>query len=183
MLTDNDAPEPDLAEAIRELRDSPPERDLWPMIHAELPPRIRRGFVQVRWPIAVAAGLTLIAASVGGTAAWLTREPALGRSSAPADTGEGLLLTVAGGGANYAAIERAIADLDAALQANVESFEPGTYHGIAKSLALLDHAIADAAARERKAPDDPQVERYLASALQRKLDVLRTVTQLTTTRS
>ena len=63
------------------------------------------------------------------------------------------------------------------------TLDPKTREGIRASLAALDQVIADAATLQRATPDDPRSAHYLTSALQKKLDVLRTVTRRTAIRT
>ncbi|HEX3927464.1 MAG TPA: hypothetical protein VHW65_05665 [Gemmatimonadales bacterium] len=169
--------DPVLGRAVATLRDTPPGNDLWPGIASQMAPRVPRGTLLVRWPAALAAGLVVAVASAGGTAVWLhahavpapvttvaaTGTPAVRASLIPADT----------------ALAHAIVDLETTVRANMASVDPAARASITKGLAALDGAIAEAQAERLATPDDPRAARYLTSTLRRKLDLLRTVSQLT----
>lgn len=182
MDTDRNDLDPRLAEAIGGLRDEAPAEDLWPRIAPRLAMRRPAGTLLVRWPTALAAGLAIAVASMGGTWAMLQR----GGTVAPlADSGAALTVTPAATAEAPAdvALTRAIDELERLITRNEAGLDSTARAGITQSLATLDAAIAQATARRRAAPDDPRAARYLTSTLQRKLDVLRTVTTLTTGRS
>ena len=177
MDTDRN-PDPHLAEAIARLRDTQPEIDLWPGIARQLEPRRGRGTVTMRWPVALAAGITIVVASSAGTMALLRR-------AAPADSTAAPRASVAATPAaaqltpEDAALARAIDELERAVRANLDHLDPEARGSVNRSLQLLDQAIAQAAARHSAAPDDPRIAQYLTTTLRKKLDLLRTVSQLT----
>lgn len=180
---DND---PSLADEIGSLRDTPPANDLWPAIARQLEPRQPRGTLLIRWPVAIAAGLVLAVATSAGTliALRVTRGPV-----APATTTTVATTPVAPAGSGTAvaasfapadsALASAIDDLERAVRSNLVHVDPEARNSINQSLTLLDHAIAQAAARQSAAPDDPRVASYLTSTLRKKLQLLRTVSELT----
>lgn len=179
MQVDNDRPDPVLEQAIRGLEDRPPETDLWP----QMVPRLRRrrpGMVELRWPVAVAAGLVLVAASVGGTAAWLSRADQ--RTTAALVSTRGAVVVAAAAESDLE-VARAIAELETLLQANVTNIGTDTYRALATSLAILDEAIAGAAERQRATPEDTSAQRHFSASLRKKLDVLEKVTRKTSIRS
>jgi hypothetical protein len=185
MATDHDDPlDPRLAEAIAALRDAPPSDDLWPEIAPRLAPRHPAGTLLLRWPTAIAAGLVIATASVGGTL-WMLR----GEAAVPAP---GIASSVDAVPANVVvaahtpadqALQRAIGELESRLVLAEGSLDATTRDGIRASLDALDRAIADAAARQRATPDDARSAHYLTSALQKKLEVLRTLTRRTAIRT
>jgi hypothetical protein len=65
------------------------------------------------------------------------------------------------------------------VRGSLSRLDPEARSSVVKSLTALDDAIAQAATRQIAAPDDPGVARYLSSTLRKKLDLLRTVNQLT----
>lgn len=186
MVTNDDDPlDPRLMEAIATLRDTPPAEDLWPEIAPQLTPRHPAGTFLLRWPTAIAAGLVIASASIGGTMLLLRS----GTVVPPAATAaQAALVTPAG---NLAAahtpadqaLQQAIGQLEARLASTETTLDPKTREGIRASLAALDQVIADAATLQRATPDDPRSAHYLTSALQKKLDVLRTVTRRTAIRT
>lgn len=185
MATDHDDPlDPRLAEAIATLRDAPPSDDLWPEIAPRLAPRHPAGTLLVRWPTAIAAGLVIATASIGGTLLLLRGNTVV----EPTTTAAAPLATPANAVAAAhtpadQALQRAIGELEGRLALAEGTLDPQTRDGIRASLAALDQAIADAAARQRATPDDARSAHYLTSALQKKLEVLRTVTRRTAIRT
>lgn len=179
MQADNDPPDPVLARAIARLEDRPPEADLW----AHIQPRLvtnRTGVLALRWPVAVAAGLVLVAASVGGTVAWLGRAAPRPAAALVATPGSAVVTAASEGDLE---VSRAIAELEALLQDNVTNIGTDTYRALATSLAILDQAIAAAAERQRAMPDDTSARRHFSASLRKKLDVLEKVTLKTSIRS
>ncbi|HEY3935358.1 MAG TPA: hypothetical protein VGL65_12160 [Gemmatimonadales bacterium] len=180
---DND---PHLADAIASLKDTPPSTDLWPGIARQLEPRPSRGMIQLRWPVAIAAGLVIAIATSAGTA--IALHLIRGAPTSPAGTtvaanpasGKVPSATIA---ASFApadsALASAIDDLERAVRANLDHLDPEARTSVNQSLSLLDQAIAQAAARQNAAPDDPRVANYLTSTLRKKLQLLRTVSELT----
>lgn len=186
MATDHHDPlDRRLADAIATLRDTPPAEDLWAGIAPQLTPRHPAGTFLLRWPTAIAAGLVIASASIGGTLL-LLRSGAVVPPTAPA--GEATPVApattiVAAHTPADQALQQAISQLEARLTSTEATIDPATREGIRASLAALDRAIADAATLQRATPDDPRSAQYLTSALQKKLDVLRTVTRRTTIRT
>lgn len=180
MATDLDGPDPRLAEALRGLRDREPATDLWPGIATRIGKRKVR-VLEIRWPVAAAAALTLLA---GGAA--LSRLTDGGGSPTPAtlanvDTDSqatsadspAIVLPV-GFDRAEATLSEAIDQLEAAYLAAAPSLDPEVREAIAQSLASLDTAIVDARSRAGSSPADVDAARYLTRTMQRKLSVLRT---------
>jgi hypothetical protein len=178
---DND---PGLADEIGTLRDTPPANDLWPAIARQLEPRQPRGTLLIRWPVAIAAGLVLAVATSAGTliALRMTRSsaaPASTVAATPTAPAESSTAVAASFAPADSALASAIDDLERAVRSNLVHVDPEARNSINQSLTLLDHAIAQAAARQSAAPDDPRVASYLTSTLRKKLQLLRTVSELT----
>ncbi|MDX2262114.1 MAG: hypothetical protein SFU84_10510 [Gemmatimonadales bacterium] len=185
MATNQDDPiDPRLAEAIATLRDTPPSDDLWPEIAPRLAPRHPAGTLLLRWPTAIAAGLVIATASIGGTLLLLRGDAV---TPAPSATQASLATPANAVAAAHTpadqALQRAIGELEGRLALAEGSFDATTRDGIRASLDALDRAIADAAARQRATPDDARSAHYLTSALQKKLEVLRTLTRRTAIRT
>lgn len=178
MPVDDEPLDPILAEAVDSLRDRQPARDLWPEIAPRLSPRRPKGSVLLRWPTALAAGIAIAVLSAGGTTMLLRRHATVPAGAAAATS----VVPVAWSSAD-STLERAITDLERSLRATMGQLDEPARAGINRSLAVLDQAIADAAARRAATPDDPRAGRYLTSTLRKKLDVLRTVSTLTAHRS
>jgi hypothetical protein len=177
MVTDHDGPDPRLAEALRDLRDREPANDLWPGIVRRIerrPPRV----LHLRWPVAVAAALTLFA---GGAA--LDRmlqpesDPSATATMSPSDA-EGPLVLPAGFNSAEASLAEAIDQLERAYLAAAPTLDPEVRLAIGSSLASLDTAIVEARNRAGSAPTDVDAARYLTRTMQRKLSVLRTATNM-----
>lgn len=179
MHVDDDPLDPRLAAAIEELRDRAPAIDLWPAIAPRLNARRPRGSILLRWPTALAAGITIALVSAGSTMIVLRRTGAVAPVSSIAPTA---ITRVAFTPAD-STLERAIHDLELSVRTTMTQLDEPARTGIARALAVLDQAIADAAARRVASPDDPRAETYLTATLRKKLKVLRTVSTLTARRS
>jgi hypothetical protein len=136
--------------------------------------------LQVRWPVAAAAALSLMA---GGAALSRLLLPDGAADTAPMaltpDTDPALLLPV-GFDRAEAALTDAIAQLQAAYQAAAPTLDPEVRSAVAQSLASLDTAIVDARRRAGASPTDVDAARYLTRTMQRKLSVLRTAANMAT---
>ncbi len=178
MATDHDELDPRLAAAIRGLEDRGPEVDLWPGIARRITPR-RPGTLQLRWPVAVAAALALVAGSAAITSALL---PGRGAPTTTAAIANGASTPALPAGYERAeqTLSTAIDRLEEAYAAAEPRLDPATRTQIKASLAALDTAIADARTRADAAPTDLRAAKYLTHAMQRKLDVLQTVATMTT---
>lgn len=186
MATNDDDPlDPRLMEAIATLRDTPPVEDLWPEIAPQLTPRHPAGMLLLRWPTAIAAGLVIASASIGGTMLLLRARAVV--PTATTTVQQALVLPASDVAAAHTpadqALQQAIGQLEARLAGTEQGLDAKTREGIRASLAALDQVIADAATLQRATPDDPRRAQYLTSALQKKLDVLRTVTRRTAIRT
>jgi cytochrome c551/c552 len=179
MGTD-DPLDPMLGDALSRLRDAHPDRDLWPHIARQLEPRIPRGTMMLRWPTALAAGLAIAIATSVSTAVLLHRVGGADRTVAFNRTVEPALSTVAASFAPAdAALARAVDDLEKAVRGSLGELDPEARTTVTKTLTMLDAAIAQAAERQIASPDDPRAAKYLTSTLRKKLQLLRTVSELT----
>lgn len=183
MAIEHDDLDPHLLEAIRELRDIPPERDIWTEIAPRLQPRAMPGTVRLRWPTALAAGLAVAVASVGGTVAVLRRTAAPHPVVTLPDNAGLPIITAAVASPADTTLASAISQLETTLQVLQEKLDPGSRESLNRSLRVLDQAIAEASAQRRAEPDDPRAARYLTATLRKKLDVLRSATVLASSRS
>ena len=179
MPTDHEPLDLRLAEAIRDLRDQAPTTDLWPGIAPRLTPKQPRGALLLRWPVALAAGITIALVSAAGTMAVLRRSSPV----APIGTAAPTAMTRVAFTPADSTLERAIHDLELSVRATMAQLDEPARTGIARSLTVLDQAITDAAARRLASPDDPRAETYLTATLRKKLKVLRSVSTLTARRS
>lgn len=176
----DDSLDPMLTEAISCLRDTHPGQDLWPHIARQLEPRRPRGTLMIRWPTALAAGLTIAIATSASTALLLRHTSAADSAAATTAVARPDRATLAASFApGDAALVRAVADLERAVRGALGQLDPEARNAVKQTLAMLDQAIAQAAERQTAAPDDPRAARYLTSTLRKKLQLLRTVSELT----
>jgi hypothetical protein len=177
----DDPRDPRLESAIAALRDSPPPLDLWPGIARTLHPRRPRGTLLVRWPVALAAGLAIATLTSATTVIWLHHQaaPASPGAIASLPTPTPTPLVSASFAPADAALAQAISQLESVVRMQLATVAPGPRTAVDSSLAALDRAVAQAAARQAAAPNDPDAADYLTSTLRKKLQVLRTVSHLT----
>lgn len=183
-----------LAQAIGQLPEAQPSRDLWPAVRARIEqhgrPEPRRRTITFTLPqlalaasllMAVTAGVSWLASSRPGAgspagdvvAAGETPVQAQVESTAPADVVP----------ANFAdaQFDAAVADLERILQEERHSLDPRTVMVIERNLKAIDDAIREARAALDKDPANPYLNSHLADARRRKLDLLRRATFLTPT--
>ena len=177
---DNDSElDPKLSDAIGRLRDTQPDRDLWPHIARHLEPRQARGTLLMRWPTALAAGFAIVIATSAGTTYWVHRQTKAESAIA------GIVASQPGPAAlppldsNEVALARAVGDLERAVKGTLNQLDPDARVTVTKTLTMLDAAIAQASARQAAAPEDPRAAKFLSSTLRKKLQLLRTVSELT----
>ena len=133
----------------------------------------------IRWPTALAAGLVIAMATAASTAIVLHHASAADSTVAAAPSaGPISAIVTASFAPGDAALARAIDDLEQAVRASLSHLDPDARRSVHQSLGALDAAIAQAAARQSAAPGDPGAARYLTSTLRKKLQLLRTVSQL-----
>ncbi len=169
-----------LGDALSRLRDTRPDRDLWPHIARQLEPRVPRGTMMLRWPTALAAGLLIAIATSVSTAVLLHHSGVANTTVASNRAAQPELSTVAASFApGDAALARAVDDLEKAVRGSLDQLDPEARTTVTKTLAMLDAAIAQAAERQIASPDDPHAARNLTSTLRKKLQLLRTVSELT----
>lgn len=157
-----------------------PPRDLWPDVAARLDRAsfIRRSVWSMRYVLAAAAVL-LIAISSTITALVVSRST----------RDEGATARVIGGGplaasilARWQAAEtqylRATAELQEALEAAKTQLAPETGVRIEKNLRIIDAAIQESRAALATDPQDREVAQMLLATYEKKLEVLRQVTRL-----
>ena len=184
----NDALEQDdiLVQAIGELRDEAPGRDLWPGVAARIQATPRRRTIAVTWSqLAVAASL-LVAVSAGLT--WfVARQPVAAPASTeivvqaenePVGSADGQVQQ-----ANFAdkQYDAAVVDLEKILRDDRDRLDPRTVMVIERNLQTIDDAIAQAREALDKDPANPYLNSHLADARRRKLDLLRRATTLAST--
>lgn len=179
-MASDDPIDPILGDAISRLRDAHPDRDLWPHIARQLEPRLPRGSMVIRWPTALVAGLLIAIATSAGTALVVHRLNSSAQVVAARDSAAAPLSTLAASFApGDAALAHAVEDLEKAVRGSLGQLDPEARATINKTLTMLDQAIAQAAERQIASPDDPHAAKYLTSTLRKKLQLLRTVSELT----
>jgi hypothetical protein len=175
----HDDKDPLLSDAIARLRDSQPDRDLWPNIARQLEPRRARGTLLMRWPTALAAGLVIIAASSASTVLLLRHQAGTGAAIAGVAASQPRPVPAARMAPADSALAKAVDDLERAVKRSLDQLDPEARTTVTRTLAMLDQAIAQATARQSASPDDPGAARFLTSTLRKKLQLLRTVSELT----
>lgn len=176
MVIERDPPDERLAAAIAGLRDSEPDRDLWPEIRAGISAR-REPALQLRWPVAIAAGLLLLlGGAIAGRQLAVRQQPDMNVVTATPETQPEYI--TAGFSDAELTLASAIDDLQRAYADAAPRLDVGTRSAIASSLAAIDSAIAQARNVAGDAPEDVAAARYLTRAMQRKLKVLQTATSM-----
>jgi anti-sigma factor RsiW len=172
-----------LAQAAALPKVARPGRDLWPGIAEEIGKPHRVLTFQARtavWGGLAAAAALLIAVLLGrgpgeggpgSGSASQTASPSLVSASPEADLREAE--------GDY---ERAIQALVAALEANRDRLAPETLRGVEQNLAVIDEAVREVRAALDQEPGNPELTRMLASTQRKKVDVLRRVVKLSTSR-
>lgn len=167
-----------------------PERDLWPGVAQGssaantpvLPFRPRR--LSLSWPQAIAASIALVAVSSG--AVWMamrdraTTEPPVVAADAPDRGPEPGSVAMPVSLPNFAdeAYDSAVRDLRSALEAGRNRLDTQTIQVLEKNLAAIDQAIEQARKALEADPANVPLSSYLASVRRRKLDLLRTASDL-----
>jgi anti-sigma factor RsiW len=167
----------------------PPAVDLWAGVHARLQPRGGAGRrtssekFSFTWPELAAAGLALMVLS--GSAVWIAEhggratsmEPTAAATRTSAAMPEQGSVPVAFVDPHY---DRAIADLEEAIDNGRSRLDPQTVRIVERNLAAIDRAIEDSRRALARDPANTYLNRHLAEARQRKLDLLRQAAALTT---
>lgn len=168
-----------------------PERDLWPAVasHANRRASVatianhRARRLSLSWPQALAASVALVAVSSG--AMWLAMrdrvQPAAPQVAENSDRGpEPGTAAVPVSMPNFAdeAYDSAVKDLRAALDAGRNRLDAQTIQVLEKNLAAIDQAIDQARKALEADPANVSLSSYLASVRRRKLDLLRTASDL-----
>lgn len=184
-----------LVKAAAGLEDRPPERDLWPGIAERLEERgpvvvpfdagrsARRRF-RLSLPQMAAAVVAALLIGVAGTwfaiergepgAPTVAEAPAGGSSGRPSGTSPIVSVSESAAGPSYA---EAVAELEAMLEQRRDRLDPETLRAVERNLEILDQAITEIRIALEENPDDPYLNRHLATTMKRKVDVLRQATQ------
>lgn len=159
-----------------------PTSDLWPGIEQRVCAiRPVRRTVTFSFGQLAAAAILLVAVSAG--LAWvLLRGPSSTPSSTVPETASfsrprpSTALPVSFADETY---DRAVADLERALEDGRARLDPNTVRIIEKNLQTIDAAIAQAQRALEADPSNTYLNGHLASARQRKLALLRSVSRMT----
>ena len=159
-----------------------PASDLWPGIEQRVQAiRPVRRTVTFSFGQLAAAAMVLIALS-GGVAWMLLRGPSPGPPSTMTEVPSSTrprpttALPVSFADETY---DRAVADLERTLQEERARLDPDTVRIIEKNLRTIDTAIAQAQRALEADPSNTYLNGHLASARQRKLSLLRSVSRMT----
>ncbi len=174
-----------------------PERDLWPGIAAriertgsrEATPSTWQDRSPAVWTRRFALSLPQLAAAAlvvallgGGSALLLTREHAQSGPARLASPGSGAPLPASFAAQGSAAVEtdvdRAVADLEAALAKERRGLDPATAQLLDSNLATIDSALSEIRNALRRQPADGYLNRELTSTMLQKLQVLRTAVRM-----
>lgn len=177
----------DRAQALDE---RPPVRDLWPGIAGrigvstdDLAVRRARRRISFTVPQAIAAGLALIAVSVG--IARLTANRA-GAPEITASASSGLSAVQAALWAKAdSSADQEVDELRLALAEGQRSgqLNPATVRKLKRSLAVIDSALAEAKRALALDPQSPYLNHHLADTMRRKLEFLREANRVATART
>lgn len=171
-----------LVSAARSLpRSIQPERDLWPGIEAEVRSQrvVRGGFgrpaARRLWLAAAAAAV--LAASM--TLAYLAgMERARPRSAQAPPVSEVTDVTEAAYDGLSTDLRRARDQLRSSLDRRRDELSPETWSVVMDNLQLIDNAIGRIGAALAENPNDGQLNRQLALAYRRQIDLLQLATRL-----
>lgn len=185
------------------LPDVPPGRELWPEIEGRLAPREAvatvvplgsRRRVTLTVPQLAAAAVALMVLSAGG--AWLALSApgtpgvpggAAGSATVADAAGEAAAGTGTLGGELQVtlaeAYDPAIAQLEMEFDRRREGLDAETIRVVEENLAIIDAAIADASRALQEDPSSAFLNTHLASAMKRKVDLLRRVAAIERTES
>ncbi|HEY6809409.1 MAG TPA: anti-sigma factor [Gemmatimonadales bacterium] len=165
------------------LDDRPPAADLWPRIAARLGgrgallPFARRSARRVSFtvPQLAAAGIALVALSLGG--GWLAqarRAPAGSASTSGASVDHNAVW-VRGADSEY---DAAVSQLRAALNDNRSLLDSTTVSVLEKNLAIIDSAVSEARHALAQDPNNQYLNHHLAETMRRKVEFLRRASSL-----
>jgi hypothetical protein len=161
-----------VVERARTVSDRAPDADLWPgvagRIAASGSPRYTFSMPQL-----VAAGIALMALS--GGVVWMARQTAGPPPAQVAIVEDPATVPVNLADAPY---DRAVADLQRALDAGRSRLDPATIKVLEESLASIDQAIDQSQRALAADPANTYLYSHLAAARQRKLALLRRASAL-----
>lgn len=169
-----------LAHAAALPKEVSPSRDLWPALSAEIAagprvlPFVPRRVVYGGLAAAAVVVMALVVAR-GGPGPQAPGEPSARAIPAAASPGTDLNEAEA----DY---DRATNALLATLQDHRDHLAPETIQSVERNLAVIDEALAEVRAALDKDPGNAELTRMLAATHRKKVDVLRRVVKLSTSK-
>jgi hypothetical protein len=159
-----------------------PQADLWPGVeHRIRQVRPARRVISLSLPQIAAAAVVLMALS--GGLVWMLRPPTPPPTQQagvapirPGDRAPGTALPVSFADETY---DRAVSDLQRALEEGRGRLDPGTVQIIEKNLAAIDAAIVQAQRALESDPSNTYLNTHLVEARRRKLALLRRINGIT----
>jgi anti-sigma factor RsiW len=157
-----------------------PARDLWPDIERRVR-AVRPARRTFTFSLSQLAAAAIVLVALSGGLVWIVRAPAT-------NTRETAILSPSGRRAPTTALpvsladqtyDRAVADLQRALEADRARLDPNTVAIIQKNLAAIDAAIAQAQRALEADPANTYLNGHLADARRRKLALLQSVSAMT----
>ncbi|HMA42167.1 MAG TPA: zf-HC2 domain-containing protein [Gemmatimonadales bacterium] len=179
-----------VVDRARAMDERPPARDLWPGIAGriglstdELAVRRARRRISFTVPQLIAAGIALIAVSVG-TARLVSNKTSTPSTTASASPRLPAVQAALWSKADSSA-DQEVDELRLALAEGQRSgqLHPATIRKLERSLAVIDSAIAEAKRALALDPQSPYLNHHLADTMRRKLEFLREANRIATART
>jgi putative zinc finger protein len=179
-----------VVDRARAMDERPPAHDLWPGIAGriglstdDLAVRRARRRISFTVPQLIAAGVALIAVSVGTARLVSNRAPTPG-TAASAPSRLSAVQAALWNKADSSA-DQEVDELRLALAEGQRSgqLNPATIRRLERSLAVIDSAIAEAKRALALDPQSPYLNHHLADTMRRKLEFLREANRIATART
>ncbi len=179
MATDHEELDPRLRVAIDGMADREPANDLWPRIARKIASR-PPGMLQLRWPMAAAAALLLLAGGAMLYRALGPDQPEIAMvddsTASPAPSSESGLILPVGFDRAEQTLSEELRAADRRFAELADRLDPEARLALDQALEVLDSTINRARSRVTESPDDLKVAADLTAMLRKKLDVLNRVT-------
>lgn len=167
-------------------REIPPQRDLLAGIHAAIDREQvtpidgwrTRSLWSLRWPLATAAMLLIIATAVVTRTLLIPAAPPVVQAPVSGTGGRLVSAELNALETNYV---NAITELQALIEAQRDALSPQTVALLRQNLAAIDAAIRESRAALQHDPANDMVNQMLWSAYEKKLELLRRATTVTST--
>ena len=179
-----------VVDRARAMDERPPAHDLWPEIAGriglstdDLAVRRARRRISFTVPQLIAAGVALIAVSVG-TARLVSNRAPTPSTAASAPSRLSAVQAALWNKADSSA-DQEVDELRLALAEGQRSgqLNPATIRKLERSLAVIDSAIAEAKRALALDPQSPYLNHHLADTMRRKLEFLREANRIATART